>query len=89
MEIENKAIGYHLKEIKKGVLGKSSKLLEEVEELIDAEEQDAKIMVLIELSDLVGAIKHYLLDNKLGLELKDLEKMADITSRAFQSGRRK
>ena len=51
--------GYHLYDIPKGVLGEYSKVIEEFEEFQDALEQDAAIMAIIELSDLVGAAKYY------------------------------
>lgn len=79
---------YHLKEIKKGRYGESSKILEEVMELIDSEEQQCKIMALNELSDLIGAIDGYLKQNYPYLTLYDLIKMSDITHRAFLSGTR-
>lgn len=82
-------MGYHLKSIQKGEIGKSCKILEEVQELIDAEEQNCKIMVLVELSDLVGSIELYLEQNFPNLTLEDLKKMSDITQRAFKDGTRK
>ena len=36
-------LGYHLKKIKKGTLGKISKVQEEIEEYIDAKKQKCKI----------------------------------------------
>lgn len=51
--------GYHLKKIKKGVLGEFSKIQEEYEEFLDALEQENKIMALVELSDLYGAIQKF------------------------------
>lgn len=78
--------GYHLKEIEKGVLGESSKIREELEELIDAEEQSSTIMVAIELSDLYGALKHYAKNQ--GLSMDDLRVMSEITERAFANGHR-
>lgn len=51
--------GYHLINIEKGCNGEPSKIIEEIIELIDAESQNAKIMALIELSDLLGAIELY------------------------------
>lgn len=80
--------GYHISEIKKGVLGRASKIQEELDELKDAEEQCCKIMVLVELSDLYGAIKHYLKGNFPDIQMEDLEKMSSITERAFKNGRR-
>lgn len=81
--------GYHRTEIQKGTLGESSKILEEVQELLDAELQGNKIMALVELSDLVGAIQHYV-EHRYGAEmtLDDLMVMAQTTRRAFQDGRR-
>lgn len=49
-------MSFHKKEIAKGVLGESSKILEEVLEMIDAEEQGINSMALFEASDVVGAL---------------------------------
>ncbi len=81
--------GYHLTEIPKGVIGESSKLLEEVLELQDAEAQNAKVMALVELSDLVGATEHYLEKHFPATTIDDLIIMSRITRRAFENGRRK
>lgn len=81
--------GYHLKPIAKGQIGESSKIKEEVEELIDAEEQGAKIMALVELSDLYGAIELYLEKHHPDTTMNDLKVMSEITQRAFKSGERK
>lgn len=80
--------GYHLSEIEKGILGDSSKILEEVFELLDAERQSVKIMQLVELSDILGAIESYLEKNFPGMTIEDLSKMSNITKRAFINGRR-
>lgn len=83
-------MGYHRNQIAKGVYGEFSKIREEFEEATDALEQNNPVMVLVELSDLLGAIKGYL-DNKYGprLTIQDLLKMADATHSAFESGDRK
>lgn len=81
-------MGYHLRTIQKGIYGNSSKILEEVEEFLDAENQNCKIMALCELSDLIGAIRGYLQKNHPGITLDDLSKMADITKSAFEDGER-
>lgn len=52
--------GYHLIHIEKGCNGEPSKIIEEIIELIDAESQNAKIMALIEISDLIGSIELYI-----------------------------
>lgn len=80
--------GYHITPIEKGELGEISKIQEEVDELCDAHEQQSKIMELVELSDLVGAIRLYLGRHHPGTTLQDLIIMADITARAFANGRR-
>lgn len=81
--------GYHIAKIEKGVLGTSSKIKEELEELFDAENQKIKIMVLVELSDIIGAIESYLEINYTDITLEDLKRMSDVTKRAFKSGHRK
>jgi hypothetical protein len=81
-------IGYHLKEIKKGQIGEISKIKEEIEELEDAMKQDAKIMALVELSDLYGSIELYLEKHFPDVTMEDLKKMSHITQRAFRNGRR-
>lgn len=82
-------MSYHIKEIPKGVYGESSKILEEVLELLDAEEQKSKIMILNELSDLLGAVKGYLETNFINIKLDDLLVMANITERVFKNGHRR
>jgi len=80
--------GYHKKHIEKGVIGEFSKVLEEIEEIKDAVDQGCKIMELVELSDLYGAIELYV-ENKHQISMNDLKVMSDITKRAFNSGARK
>lgn len=81
--------GYHINRIEKGVFGKTSKIREEVEELEDAEHQGNKVMMLVELSDIIGAIEGYL-KKEYGdtITLSDLQTMARATQRAFESGAR-
>ncbi len=81
--------GYHLKEIKKGEVGELSKIYEEVEEIKDAAEQGVDVMLLVELSDLVGAITLYLEKHHPSITIEDLQKMSNVTRRAFESGGRK
>lgn len=81
--------GYHITEIKKGALGELSKLQEELDELRDAQAQQCKIMELVELSDLYGAIEQYIEKYHPGISMSDLATMSNITKRAFLSGRRK
>lgn len=82
--------GYHLEEIPRGEYGEISKILEESAELKDAMEQGNKLMCLIELSDILGAIDGYL-DKYYGdkMTIDNLITMAFTTKRAFSSGHRK
>lgn len=81
--------GYHVDTIPRGVFGQSSKILEEVLELQDAEKQSARIMALHELSDIVGAVHGYLREHYPDMKFEDLVKMANVTRRAFESGSRR
>ncbi len=80
--------GYHKNEIKRGKIGELSKVYEEIEEVKDAEEQGVEIMVLLELSDALGAIELYLEKHHPSLTLEDLKKMSKLTRNAFESGER-
>lgn len=79
---------YHLKKINKGKVGELSKVYEEVEEVQDSEQQGVDLMVLVELSDVIGAIESYLEKYHPSVGINDLIKMSDVTKRAFKSGRR-
>lgn len=80
--------GYHSRPIKRGVLGEASKIVEECEEFVDAVDQGVKIMALVELSDLLGAMSAYLATHHPGMTLDDLQAMRLVTERAFRNGRR-
>ncbi|QYC52431.1 hypothetical protein [Salmonella phage SSBI34] len=84
-----KSPGYHLVDIEKHAYGTSGKVMEEVQEFMDAEKQGVKLMALQELSDIIGAIKGYLEKNHPTVTMEDLEAMAKVTKRAFESGARK
>jgi hypothetical protein len=79
-------MGYHTKKIPKGVYGEFSKIKEEFHELEDAIEQDAKVLVICEASDLIGAINGYI--QRYNLDIYDLIKMSQQTSEAFKEGTR-
>lgn len=79
-------MGYHLREINKGVIGEFSKIKEEFEELEDAFEQGDSILQLCELSDLIGAIEEYV--KKWEMDLDSLKRFSDKTKSAFKEGKR-
>lgn len=79
--------GYHKADIKRGEYGQFSKIKEEFLEAEDAYEQENKLMLLIELSDLIGAIEEFI--TQYNMELEDLLIMKDATKRAFRDGSRK
>lgn len=80
--------GYHLTEIEKGKLGDPSKIIEEARELEDAARQGVKILMLVELSDIYGALEACLKKHAPGMTMKDLADMHRCTKRAFDNGRR-
>lgn len=80
-------MGYHKKEIIKGVLGEFSKIQEEFDELTDAVEQGDKVLQICELTDLMGAIESYVL-NYFKLSLDDLITFSDKTVESFKEGKR-
>lgn len=79
-------MGYHVRQIAKGVLGEASKIQEELDELLDAEAQQNKILAMCELADLYGALEA--VATRYGLSMEDLRSMAHATARAFQDGSR-
>lgn len=81
-------MGYHKKEILKGEVGEFSKIREEIEELFDAADQNNNILIICELTDLIGAIEAFT-DRKFNLKLEDLKSFSDLTKSAFQDGKRK
>ena len=80
--------GYHVKDIIKGQLGELSKIQEELDEAKDAMEQGVRLMVLQELSDMLGATQHFLEKHYPGITLIDLADMAKVTDRVFKNGHR-
>ena len=74
---------YHTINIPKGEIGKISKIEEELLELKDAENQNSKIMIMIELCDLYGSIEEYA--KNFNLTMEDLKKFSDITKRAIKN----
>lgn len=78
--------GYHIMPIPRGIYGKANKVEEEYLEFLDAHNQQNRLMALIELSDLIGAIEGYAEAN--GSSLNDLLKMLEATKRAFNDGTR-
>jgi hypothetical protein len=81
--------GYHLMQFPRGEYGELSKIQEELNEITDSVCQDCKIMALVELSDLYGAIEGYLEKHHPDITMEDLRKMSAITKRAFRSGARR
>lgn len=81
--------GYHLTDIPRGKFGELSKIVEEVEEMMDASKQGNKIMLLTELSDMIGSIEAYLEKEYQGkITIKDLFSMKKATRRAFVNKKR-
>lgn len=81
--------GYHQANIPRGEFGEVSKIEEEVFELKDALAQNNRIMALLELADLVGAVEGFLEKHYPGFTIGDIGTMVAATKRAFQIGVRK
>lgn len=79
-------MGYHKREIEKGVIGGFSKITEEYQELQDAHEQQNKVLQICELTDLIGAIEEYA--KQFNLTIEDLKSFSDMTKSAFKEGKR-
>ena len=79
-------MGYHNRIILKGKYGEFSKIEEEMDELKNAIEQNNKILMICEMSDLIGAIEEFAA--KQGITLKDLKDFSDLTKSAFKEGKR-
>lgn len=81
--------GYHTYDIPKGKLGEFSKIKEEFLEFEDAYCQKDIVMEICELSDLLGAISHYLKNRTNGsVTLNDLISFNEKTENAFKNGKR-
>ena len=80
-------MGYHQVDIQKGVLGEFSKITEEYNEAFDGWMQGNDILILCELSDMIGAIEEYI--NRYNLTIENLKEFSDLTKSAFKDGKRK
>lgn len=74
----------HLTEIIKGEYGKVSKIREELSELDDAIAQNSRILAIIELSDLYGALEGVI--EGMGMTMEDLKTFSDIVKKDKQNG---
>lgn len=79
---------YHQKDIPKAKFGTMQKIEEEFLELYDAHYQKNKILELVELADLYGAIKGYVNKNYKNISFKQIINFAKLTEKAFTSGKR-
>ena len=82
-------MGYHKSLIERGKYGDASKVIEECMEFKDAVEQGCKLLQLIELSDLLGAVEGYLKKHHPTMTMSDLHQMSQLTKSAFEEGSRK
>ncbi len=70
---------FHITPIKKGIYGELSKIQEELDEAVDAEMQGQDLMLLIELSDIVGACAG--VSEQYGMTLDQLVTFAKLRSK--------
>jgi len=69
---------FHKAIIQKGIYGELSKIKEELDEAYDAESQNQDLMLLIELSDIIGAVEG--VSKKYGFTLEQLMVFARLRS---------
>lgn len=69
---------WHIREIPKGTYGELSKIKEELEEAYDSEERGQVLMLMFELSDIIGAAGG--VGAKYGMSLDDLVKFSKLRS---------
>lgn len=79
---------YHVKDFPKGELGEISKIQEELDELKDSKEQGSKIMEMVELCDLYGAIECYLQKYHPSTTMDDLKTFSFITKRSYENDKK-
>lgn len=73
---------WHVREIVKGTYGEISKIQEEVDEAVDAEEQGQTLMLFYELSDIIGAVGG--VAKKYGMSLEDIYKFSQLRTRIIE-----
>lgn len=66
---------WHVNDIEKGVYGELSKIREELEEAEDALNNGNTLMMLIELSDIIGAVEG--IAEKYNLSITELKTFSD------------
>lgn len=69
---------FHKREIIKGEYGQLSKIREELDEAVDAEEEGQELLLIIELADIIGAVRG--VANKYGITLDQLIKFSELRS---------
>lgn len=79
--------GYHTISIMRGEFGEFSKIIEEAIEAEDAYKTNNPVMLLQELSDLLGAIEGFTVA-KYNITLDDLRVMTAVTKKVFEEGHR-
>lgn len=67
---------FHIVPITRGEYGYLSKVQEELEEALDAEKQENPLLLLIELSDIIGAVGG--VADRIGSSLEDLVKFSNL-----------
>ena len=72
---------WHVRKIERGVYGELSKVREELEEAEDSIEQNQPVMLIFELSDIIGACGG--VAAKYGLTLDDLVTFSKLRSRVL------
>lgn len=73
---------WHVRQIQKGIYGELSKIQEELDEAVDAEEQEQILMLFYELSDIIGAVGG--VAKKYGMTLEQIYKFSQLRTRIVE-----
>jgi kynurenine formamidase len=76
----------HKREIPRGKTGEFSKITEEYHEALDAFEQGNIVMLLIEFSDLFGAVEKFLEKYHPSISIEQIVRQAKATNELFKRG---
>lgn len=79
---EYKKSYFHVMPVRQGTYGELSKIQEELDEALDAETRGQKLLLMIELSDIIGAVAG--VAERHGYSLDDLIQFSELRRNVFR-----
>ena len=79
---EYKKSYFHVMPVRRGTYGELSKVQEELDEALDAETRGQKLLLMIELSDIIGAVAG--VAERHGYSLDDLIQFSELRRNVFR-----